>query len=140
MTDITFTEIAERLKKTKFPPVDMVVGIGTGGIVPASLVAFQLDKELAVITLNFRDLTNTPIHESPLVLSEPDAVTAGKKILLVDDVSVTGSTLKKAIEILNNPDVVTFTLKGRADIVLFPEIKDCVKWPWKDEPENPNKR
>jgi len=51
--------------------------------------------------------------------------------LLVDDVSVTGKTLKCAVENLQDYTVYTFVLKGKADYVLFPEINTCVEWPWK---------
>jgi hypoxanthine phosphoribosyltransferase len=53
------------------------------------------------------------------------------KVLLVDDVSVTGKTLDFAKQLLHLNDIKTFVLKGKnADIVLFPEIKECVNWPW----------
>jgi hypoxanthine phosphoribosyltransferase len=50
---------------------------------------------------------------------------------LVDDVSVTGSTMRKALDQLKGLNVKTLAMKGKADFVLFPEISDCVKWPWK---------
>ena len=52
-------------------------------------------------------------------------------ILLVDDVSVSGVTLSLALSLLKDFEVFTFVLKGQADYVLFPEIKECVNWPWK---------
>lgn len=49
----------------------------------------------------------------------------------MDDVSVSGSTLSFVKKIIHTNEVVTFILKGKnADIVLFPEIGECVKWPW----------
>jgi len=48
----------------------------------------------------------------------------------VDDVSVTGKTLEKAKEVLGENKILTLVLKGRADLVLFPELEHCVKWPW----------
>jgi hypoxanthine phosphoribosyltransferase len=51
--------------------------------------------------------------------------------LVVDDVSVSGKTLEKARQLLAGNEVKTLTLKGNADYVIFPEIRDCVKWPWK---------
>jgi hypoxanthine phosphoribosyltransferase len=55
----------------------------------------------------------------------------GARILLVDDVSVSGQTLALARSLLKGYEVITFTLKGKADFVLFPEITACVNWPWK---------
>jgi hypoxanthine phosphoribosyltransferase len=50
---------------------------------------------------------------------------------VVDDVSVTGQTLELAKKKLRSSTVKTFVLRGKADHVLFPKIKECVKWPWK---------
>lgn len=135
MVPLSFIEIAERLKAAPLPETDLVIGIGTGGIVPASLAAFQLNAELRIITLNYRDEKNTPRYEEPVVLNMPSNLElVGKKILLVDDVSVSGKTLNAALELLKGFQVTTLTMKGKAaDIILFPEVKDCVKWPWKEQ-------
>ena len=53
-----------------------------------------------------------------------------KKIILVDDVGVSGKTLKLAGEHLKNYEITTMVMKGSGDIVLFPEILTCVNWPW----------
>ena len=124
-------EIAKRLKSMALPETDLVLGIGTGGIVPASLVAFHLNAELQVMVLNYRDEQNTPRYDQPRVLQKPGPDLEGKRILLVDDVSVSGKTLDAAMQQLKGLQVKTLTMKGKADYVLFPEIKDCVKWPWK---------
>ncbi|MGQ8338144.1 phosphoribosyltransferase [Sunxiuqinia sp. A32] len=133
MTPLSFKDISRRLREMELPFFDLVIGIGTGGIVPASLVAFHLDCELQVITLNYRDENNNPRHEVPVVLEglPSNFDLAGKKVLLVDDVSVSGKTMNQALEALNMPGIQTLAMKGKADYVLFPEIKDCVKWPWK---------
>lgn len=132
MVPVTFTEIAARLRSMELPETDLVVGIGTGGIVPASLVAFHLGCDLHIITLNYRDETNTPRYENPVVVNMPEwPLLQEKRILLVDDVSVSGKTLNEALKYFDGVQVKTLTMKGKADFVLFPEIKDCVKWPWK---------
>jgi len=131
MVPLSFVEISERLKSMDLPPVDLVIGIGTGGIVPASIAAFHLKAELQVLVLNYRDENNNPRYEEPVVLKKPPMDLEGKKILLVDDVSVSGKTMNAALKQLAGSDVKTLAMKGKADYVLFPEIKDCVKWPWK---------
>lgn len=131
MVPLSFREISERLKQTELPETDIVIGIGSGGIVPASIVAFHLNAELKLMVLNYRDDTNKPLYDEPVVLQEPDRNLEGKRILLVDDVSVTGSTMRKALDQLKGLNVKTLAMKGKADFVLFPEISDCVKWPWK---------
>lgn len=132
MVPISFREISKRLREKNLPETDLVIGIGSGGVVPASLAAFHLGAELQVITLNYRDENNNPRYGEPVVLNLPaDLSLEGKRILLVDDVSVSGKTLNAALELLKNFNVKTLTMKGKADFVLFPEVKDCVKWPWK---------
>lgn len=132
MIPISFITISDRLKELELPRFDLVIGIGTGGIVPASLVAFYLNAELKVMVLNYRDEQNNPIYEDPKVITIPDDLKPpDRRILIVDDVSVSGKTLQKAKELLVGYHVTTLTMKGTADFVLFPEIKDCVMWPWK---------
>lgn len=132
MVPVSFTEISERLRSMSLPETDLVIGIGTGGVVPASLVAFHLACELQIITLNYRDENNTPRYENPVIVNMPEMPSLqGKRILLVDDVSVSGKTLSEALLHFQGLQIKTLTMKGKADFVLFPEIKDCVKWPWK---------
>ncbi len=131
MVPLSFKQISERLKQIDLPEVDIVIGIGSGGVPPATFVAFYLDTDLQVMTLNYRDEKNNPLYKSPKVLQKPVWNLEGKRILLVDDVSVSGKTMNAALEQLEGYNVRTLAMKGKADFVLFPEIKDCVKWPWK---------
>ena len=128
--DLSFIEIAQRLKTIELPEIDGVVGIANGGTVPASLVAYQLDRPLFMIRLNYRDENNVPLYDSPKVLEAPSIDESLKRVLLVDDVSVSGKTLAKAQELLGDRVVVTLVITGEADYVVFPEVGDCVNWPW----------
>lgn len=127
---LSFEQISARLHDTSIPPVDLVVGIGRGGVVLAAMVAHQLRVDLEVISLNFRDDTNRPRHHGPQLLQPLTFDPARSRILLVDDVSVTGATLKTATELLQGAQITTLTAKGKADLVLFPEVGACVNWPW----------
>lgn len=129
-TILTFKQITERLKTIEFPPIDVVVGIGTGGIPAATMVACHLNADLHVMTLNYRDELNIPRYDSPKVLEKGNWDLTGKRVLLVDDVSVTGKTMDAALDQLKGHNVKTCAMKGKADFVLFPEIKECVDWPW----------
>jgi len=132
MVSISFQEVTDRLRKAGLPETDLVIGIGTGGVVPAVLAAFHLNASLQVVTINYRDEKNTPQHENPLVLNLPPGLELeGKRVLLVDDVSVSGKTMNTALGLLKGYNVKTLTMKGKADYVLFPEVTDCVMWPWK---------
>jgi hypoxanthine phosphoribosyltransferase len=131
MITLGFGEISERIRLFELPNYDIVVGIREGGIVPASLIAYKLSAELITLKINYRNNDNRPIYEVPKILSEINENLEGKKILIVDDVSVTGKTLQTAKSYLNLPQADTLVLKGKADYVIFPEIGACVNWPWK---------
>jgi hypoxanthine phosphoribosyltransferase len=124
-------EITSRMKAMEFPAADAVVGIQTGGRIPAALLSFHLGLPLYMLPINFRDDDNNPRYEEPRVLGKyKDLPPSASRVLLVDDVSVSGKTMAKARELLPGFEVTTFVMKGRADLVLFPEIKPCVNWPW----------
>lgn len=132
---LSFSEISEALRQFEFPPTELVIGIGSGGIVPATLVAHQLGCPLQIIHVNYRHEDNSPAYEAPRLTHSWEETAENwpeqEKILLVDDVSVSGKTIDfvKAKTGLTNAKI--FVLKGKADFVLFPEIKQCVHWPWK---------
>jgi uncharacterized protein len=128
---LDFTTISRALKAFPFPEVDHVVGIATGGIVPASLIAHQINRPLSLIEINYRARDNSPRYPRPVLLSWQPLPVGGQRILLVDEVSVTGKTMAFAKTFLTEHEVITFALKGKADYVLFPDIESCVNWPWK---------
>jgi hypoxanthine phosphoribosyltransferase len=130
---LDFTTISRALKAFPFPEVDHVVGIATGGIVPASLIAHQINRPLSLIEINYRARDNSPRYPRPVLLSWQPLPVGGQRVLLVDEVSVTGKTMEFAKTFLTEHEVITFALKGKADHVLFPEIAFCVNWPWKLE-------
>jgi uncharacterized protein len=130
---LSFVDISQRLKQLDLPEVDWIVGIGSGGIVPASLLAHQLSKPLSLLTINYRAEDNTPQHNTPQLLTGVPSLPETCRLLLVDDVSVSGQTMAFAKSLLHQQDIVTLVLKGNADYVVFPEISACVHWPWKKE-------
>lgn len=132
---LPFDEIAARLRVLELPDVDVVYGVATGGIVPASLVAYQLGKPLELISINYRREDNSPQRPEPELLSPTRAPRPGIRVLLVDDVAVTGQTMRLARDtVLAGCQVTTLVMKGKADIVVFPEVATCVAWPWKVTP------
>ncbi|MCP4295348.1 MAG: phosphoribosyltransferase [Proteobacteria bacterium] len=128
--NLDFLEIKNRLNSTKLPQVDLIVGIAEGGKVPASLVAWKLGCSLLMLKINFRDSDNRPRFDSPQLLKKVEIPGTAQKILLVDDVAVSGKTLAVAKKQLDGFEITTLVLKGKGDIVLFPEIPTCVNWPW----------
>jgi uncharacterized protein len=128
---LDFLKISQALKSFSMPEVDHVVGIATGGIIPASLVAHQIDRPLSLMHINYRAPDNSPRHREPVLVSWQPLQKDGQRILLVDEVSVSGKTMDFARTLLTGQQVFTFVLKGKADYVLFPDIASCVNWPWK---------
>jgi hypoxanthine phosphoribosyltransferase len=122
--------IKARLKAQTLPKVDGIIGISTGGTAPAALVAYELDLPLFTLAINYRAEDNKPQRDNPELL-EPLPLELPQHLLLVDDVSVTGQTLELAKKLLYGHTVTTLVFKGKGDIVLFPEIANCVHWPWK---------
>lgn len=129
--NLDMIEIVNRIKEFDFPEADLILGIATGGIVPASLVSIKLNKPLAYMKINYRDEENNPRFSFPRLLENTSIASGVKSILLVDDVSVSGKTIEEAKKYLGNYNISSFVLKGKADFVLFPEVKSCVNWPWK---------
>jgi hypoxanthine phosphoribosyltransferase len=131
---LDFLEITRRINQIQLPAVDHVIGIATGGIVPASLLAYRLGCSLSLVEINYRAADNSPQRPAPQLLQPFSLAAPLKRVLLVDDVSVSGQTLETAKSLLTGVEVITFVLKGKADLVVFPEIGACVAWPWKPDP------
>jgi xanthine phosphoribosyltransferase len=133
MTPLAFTDIAARLAAWKFPgQIDGVIGIASGGVVPAALVAQRLRVEMKVIAFNYRDDANEPRFAVPKLLSAVPHLGAWRRVLLIDDVYVSGKSWHAARAVLPaNIEVLPFVLKGKVDFALIRDIDGCVQWPWK---------
>ena len=130
---LSFKDIAGRLARWPFPErLDGVVGIALGGVVPAALVAQRLGLEMQVVALNYRDESNKPRHPEPRLLGPVPDLGDWRRVLLVDDVYVTGRTWKAARGLFPpGLEVLPFVLKGKADFALIRDIDGCVRWPWR---------
>lgn len=133
MTPLSFTDITARLAAWTFPAgIDGVVGIASGGVVPAALTAMRLGVGMKVIALNYRDEANEPRYAEPRLLSAVPALGNWRRILLVDDVYVSGKSWEAARALLPaSVDVRPFVMKGRVDFALIRDVDGCVQWPWK---------
>jgi adenine/guanine phosphoribosyltransferase-like PRPP-binding protein len=133
MTPLSFTEISARLAGWNFPErIDGVVGIATGGVVPAVLVAMRLKVDLKTLALNDRDEANEPRFEEPKLISRVPDLGSWRRILLVDDVYVSGKSWHAARNLLpESVEVLPFVLKGKVDFALIRDVDGCVQWPWR---------
>ncbi len=131
-TKLEFEDISRRLRQCDLPVADCVAGVLEGGLVPACLAAHQLGAPLRLVPVNYRDEENRPRPGAPRLTAPMRPLPDGcRRVLLVDDVSVSGKTLDFAKKQLADCEITTLVMKGLGDIVLFPEIEDCVLWPWK---------
>ncbi len=133
MTPLAFEEIVARLAAWKFPAeIDGVVGIASGGVVPAALVAQRLGVGMKVMALNYRDEANEPRFAAPQLLSAVPDLGAWRRVLLVDDVWVSGKSWQAARAALPAAvEVWPFVLKGKVEWALIRDVDGCVRWPWK---------
>lgn len=112
--------------KDKF---DLVVGISRGGVVPAAIISSYLGLPLEIIKLNFRDDSQKPKFSGPKLLCPIDFNFEDKRVLLVDDRSNSGATLRIAKKLLSTARFTeTLVINGKADYSLF--NADCFKMPW----------
>lgn len=136
MEEFTFHSIFYSLKKIKIQfNFDIIVGIARGGIIPSSILSFIYEKELFLLWLNLYGEGMPPerAHEKPKLIRPFDYDVSGKRVLLVDDLSRSGETIKFAKEILlkkGASEVKSLVLVGKGDYPLE-EFKGCVKFPWK---------
>jgi adenine/guanine phosphoribosyltransferase-like PRPP-binding protein len=133
MTSLSFKDIIDRLARWEFPGgIDGIVGIAQGGVVPAALVAQRLGLELKLIALNYRDDAHEPRFAAPKLISAVPDLGAWKRVLLVDDVYVSGQSWHAARAWLPpEVEVLPFVLKGKVDFALIRDVDGCVQWPWR---------
>ena len=74
---------------------DIVVGIAKGGLIPASILASVLRRDIYPIRLSRRRRDVVVLQRPAWVVRLSDEV-AGKNVLLVDEFSGTGETLREA--------------------------------------------
>ncbi len=133
MTPLAFEDIVARLQAWRFPAgIDGAVAIASGGVVPGALVAQRLGVGLKTLALNYRDETNAPRYAEPRLLSRVPELGAWRRVLLVDDVFVSGKSWHAARALLPAAvEVLPFVLKGKVDFALIRDLDGCVQWPWR---------
>jgi len=88
-------KLASKIAK-EFTP-ECVVGISKGGLPLATVLASIFRVDLYPVRLSYREM-DRKIHSSPRWSAPVSDKINGKKVLLVDDISVSGKTLKIAKE------------------------------------------
>ncbi|MDQ1578392.1 MAG: uncharacterized protein QOE21_1079 [Microbacteriaceae bacterium] len=131
-------ELARRVDSSGFRP-DVVVAIARGGLLLAGSIAYALDvKSCGALNVEFYTGIDERLDEPvllPPMLDEP--AIAGKRVLLVDDVSDSGRTLAMVLGILQRTgaDVRTVCLYSKPATVLEPDYvwkktSEWIAFPW----------
>ncbi|HLL84292.1 MAG TPA: phosphoribosyltransferase family protein [Longimicrobium sp.] len=75
---------------------DLVIGIATAGVIPAATVAGILQVEFESMKISRRDGTAST-RPSPAVLSSAPPRARGRRVLIVDELTTSGDTLRLAL-------------------------------------------
>lgn len=118
---------------------DIIIGIPRGGMIFATLLAELLSRDLFCVYVS-RRINGTEVQENPyLKCSIPQECILGKKVLLVDEIVVTGKTMKEAskhLKELGAIQVKSCTIVNRScgkyvcDYTYTISTNDCNVFPW----------
>lgn len=86
-------ELALKIKND-FEP-DIIVGVAKAGVIPGAVMSSLFRKDLYTIKISRRK-NDRIVHARPLLFVPVTDSVHGKKVLIVDEISVTGQTLKIA--------------------------------------------
>jgi len=80
---------------------DLVVGIATAGVIPAAVIADILQIDFFSMKIS-RRAGGQLVREQPELLSTAPVQAAGKRVLLVDELTTSGDTLRIALAALRD--------------------------------------
>jgi hypoxanthine phosphoribosyltransferase len=128
---------AQKIKTHNYKP-DLIVAIARGGVIPARILSDLLETpNLRFIQIEFYTNINQTLQEPTLKQALATNVT-GKKLLLIDDISDTGKSLKLAKTHLQHQgaiEIKTATLFEKPHSIITPDFyekqtADWVVFPW----------
>lgn len=134
-------ELANRLNKDD---ITVIIGIGRGGLVPAVILSHQLNVPLVPIMWQTRD-GDYETNLSTII----KALHIGDTILVVDDISDSGTTLSRVVGMLysisadlnKKLNITTAALFQKPESTFyvhdFGELVDSNSWqvfPWENDP------
>jgi hypoxanthine phosphoribosyltransferase len=128
---------AQKIKTQNYKP-DIIIAIARGGVIPARILSDLLETpNVNFIQIEFYTNINQTLKEPTLKQTLNTNVT-GKKILLIDDISDTGKSLKLAITHLQHQgaiEIKTATLYQKPQSITISDFSekqttDWVVFPW----------
>lgn len=128
--------IVEEVERRGFKP-DLILGVSRGGIIPALLVSDRLGVPLDIIGVRFYKGVGD-VEERPHIIQDISRELGDKRVLIIDDVSDTGHTLrlvKNYVEERGAREVMVCTLHYKPWAVYRPDyyVEETEAWiiyPW----------
>jgi len=128
--------IVRRVVESGYEP-EIVIGLARGGLVPARLISDYLNiKDLYAVKTEHWGLTATPDGQAKLAQGLQVSID-GKRVLVVDDITDTGQSLKLAIDHIaeHNPEEIrSATLlhitHSKYEPDYYSEIVPEDQWTW----------
>jgi hypoxanthine phosphoribosyltransferase len=101
VAEITWARFGELCKElalavAAYDP-EIVVGIAKGGVLPAAVLASLLRREFYPVRLSRRH-DDRIVRDRPALLTPLPAAVAGKRVIVVDEITVSGETLRLAAQ------------------------------------------
>lgn len=75
---------------------EMIIGIATAGVIPAAVIASMLRVDFFTMKISRRS-GGEVVREQPEVLTSAPPQAAGRRVLIVDEITTTGETLRLAL-------------------------------------------
>lgn len=75
---------------------DLVIGLATAGVMPAATVATMLQVDFEAMKVTRRERGQV-VHAYPRVLSPTPVSARGRRVLIVDEITTSGDTLRLAL-------------------------------------------
>lgn len=75
---------------------EIVIGIARAGVIPAAVVSSILECDFFVLKISRRE-GDEVVRERPAIFSEVPAAVTGKRVLIVDEITTSGDTLRLAL-------------------------------------------
>lgn len=135
--------VVEKIKKDTFEP-DIIISVARSGLIPGSLISYALgNKQLYVIKTDLSTSQKVgkdqELRRRPKITQELSVDIEDKKILVVDEMVVSGSTLQMVSEYLDmkHPSEVKYAVLLRQPWTEFDpdyygvEMKQWPIFPWK---------
>ncbi|HUE95974.1 MAG TPA: phosphoribosyltransferase family protein [Longimicrobiaceae bacterium] len=115
---------------------DIVVGIATAGVIPAAVIADILQVDFYSMKIT-RHQEGQRVHQAPVLLSTAPIQAAGQRVLLVDEITTSGDTLRLALAALRDvvPEEIrtaTCFCRPSGDMPDFHALAsdDLIVFPW----------